>query len=94
VTKAEYDSYLSGADTAYLLFLRQVQRLEPFLTLEQIRSATAFQPPQSYRYLSKHMLSDLVDGHPSSHSLLTMFRSEPLTEEAPSPSSTWISVAR
>lgn len=73
VTKSEYDSYLAGADTAHLLFLHRVQRLEPLLTLEQIRSATAFQPPQSYRYLSQHMLHSLVKGHPASHSLLTMF---------------------
>lgn len=46
VSKAEYDTYLSGSETAYLLFLRQVQRLEPLLTLEQIRSAATFQPPE------------------------------------------------
>jgi predicted transcriptional regulator len=81
VTKAEYDTYLTGADTAYLLFLSRVQRLEPLLTLEQIRSATPFQPPQSYRYLSQHMLRSLVDGHPASHSLLTMLRPEPHPRE-------------
>lgn len=70
VTKTEYDTYLSGAQTAYLLFLHRVQRLEPLLTLEQIRSATAFQPPQSYRYLNQKMLNSIVNGHPESHSLL------------------------
>src|SRR5271163_4614793 len=80
VSKAEYDAYLFGAETAYLLFLRQVQRLEPLLTLEQIRSAATFQPPQSYRYLSQHMLHSLVGGHPAGQSLLTI--SEPdLTRE-------------
>ena len=74
VTRAEYDAYLVGAETAYLLFLREVQRLEPLLTLEQIRSATTFQPPQSYRYLSQHMLHNLVNGHPESDSLLTMLQ--------------------
>ena len=77
VSKAEYDTYLSGAETAYLLFLCQVQRLEPLLTLEQIRSAATFQPPQSYRYLSQHMLHSLLGDHPVRHSLLTMLRSEP-----------------
>jgi predicted transcriptional regulator len=77
VTRAEYDAYLTGAETAYLLFLRRVQRLEPLLTLEQIRSATTFQPPQSYRYLSQHMLHNLVNGHPESRSLLTMLQSNP-----------------
>lgn len=74
ITRAEYDAYLAGAKTAYLLFLRHVQRLEPLLTLEQIRSATTFQPPQSYRYLNQHALHDLVNGHPESDSLLTMLR--------------------
>lgn len=74
ITRADYDAYLSGAETAYLLFLRRVQRLEPLLTLEQIRSATTFQPPQSYRYLSQHMLHHLVNGHPASHSLLSMLQ--------------------
>ena len=74
ITKAEFDSYLSGAGTAYLLLLHRVQRLEPLLTLEQIRSATRFQPPQSYRYLSQHMLHNLVNGHPASSSLLTVLQ--------------------
>lgn len=61
ITRAEYDAYLTDTETAYLLFLRRVQRLEPLLTLERIRSATAFQPPQSYRYLSQSMLRNLVN---------------------------------
>jgi hypothetical protein len=65
---------LSGAETAHLLFLHRVQRLEPLLTLEQIRSAATFQPPQSYRYLNQHMLHNLVNGHPESHSLLTLLQ--------------------
>jgi predicted transcriptional regulator len=89
VSKAEYDTYLSGAETAYLLFLRQVQRLEPLLTLEQIRSAATFQPPQSYRYLSQHMLQSLVGDHPASQSLLTMLQSEPHPEELVSASPKW-----
>ena len=74
ITKVEYDAYLFGTETAHLLLLNRVQRLEPLLTLEQIRSATTFQPPQSYRYLNQHMLHNLVNGHPASHSLLTMLQ--------------------
>jgi hypothetical protein len=33
-----------------------------------------FQPPQSYRYLSQHMLLNLVNGHPASSSLLTVLQ--------------------
>jgi hypothetical protein len=74
ITRVEYDAYLDGAEAAHLLFLRRVQRLEPLLTLEQIRSATTFQPPQSYRYLNEHTLHSLVNGHPASHSLITMLQ--------------------
>jgi predicted transcriptional regulator len=81
VTKAEYEAYLAGAETAYLLFLRRVQRLEPLLTLEQIRSATTFQPPQSYRYLNQDMLHNLVSSHPESRSLLTML--QPASNQVP-----------
>lgn len=78
VTRDEFDTYLSGTETAYLLVLRNVQRLEPLLTLEQIRAATAFQPPQSYRYLSQHMLLNLADGHPAQSSLMTRFHGSTL----------------
>lgn len=70
ITRAEFDIYLSGAETAYILMLHDVQRLEPLLTLEQIRAVAAFQPPQSYRYLNRHMLHNLISDHPASNSLL------------------------
>ncbi len=74
ITRTEFDAYLCGAETAYILMLRNVQRLEPLLTLEQIRAATTFQPPQSYRYLNQHTLHNLVHHHPASDSLLTMLK--------------------
>ena len=74
ITRAEFDVYLCGAETAYVLMLENVQQLEPLLTLEQIRAITKFQPPQSYRYLNQHTLRNLVDHHPASDSLLTMLQ--------------------
>ena len=74
ITRTEFDAYLSGAETAYVLMLQNVQRLEPLLTLEQIRAATTFQPPQSYRYLNQHTLHNLVHHHPAGDSLLTMLQ--------------------
>ena len=70
ITRAEFEIYLSGAETAYILMLHDVQRLEPLLTLEQIRAVAAFQPPQSYRYLNQHTLHNLISDHPASNSLL------------------------
>jgi predicted transcriptional regulator len=74
ITRPEFDDYLSGAETAYILLLTRIQRLEPFLTLEQIRAETAFQPPQSYRYVNQNMLHTLVNSHPKSDDLCTMLQ--------------------
>jgi predicted transcriptional regulator len=74
ISRAEFDGYLENAATGYILLLEQVQRLVPLLTLEEMRAATAFQPPQSYRYVNQKMLRNLVSGHPERDSLLTMLR--------------------
>jgi predicted transcriptional regulator len=74
ITRKDFDSYLDGVATAYALLLERVQRLVPLLTLEEMRAATSFQPPQSYRYVTKSMLNNLVSGHPEGDSLLTMLR--------------------
>jgi predicted transcriptional regulator len=74
ITRAEYDAYLDGTFTAHLLLLHRMQRFEPLLTLEQMRATTAFQPPQSYRYLNRRMLLSLIDGHPASDSVLSMIQ--------------------
>lgn len=75
ISREEFDSYLDGAVVAYALLLKRVQRLVPFLTLEEMRAAAAFQPPQSYRYVNQEMLDSLVSGHPESASLLSMLQS-------------------
>jgi predicted transcriptional regulator len=75
ISREDFDSYLDGAATAYALLLEQVQRLVPLLTLEEMRAVTAFQPPQSYRYVTQKMLNSLVGGHPESASLLSMLQS-------------------
>ena len=75
ISREDFDSYLDGAAAAYALLLERVQRLVPFLTLEEMRTATSFQPPQSYRYVTQKMLDSLVSGHPESVSLLSMLQS-------------------
>lgn len=42
-TREEYESYFEGADTAYAIRLRDVQRIDPV--------SLPFHGPQSYRYL-------------------------------------------
>jgi predicted transcriptional regulator len=74
ISRQEFDNYLDGANSAYILGIAEVQHLVPLLTLEQIREATNFQPPQGYRYVNHNMLNTLVDGHPQSSSLLAMLQ--------------------
>jgi predicted transcriptional regulator len=75
IAREDFDTYLDGAATAYALLLERVQRLVPLLTLEEMRAAASFQPPQSYRYVTQNILNSLVGRHPEGDSLLTMLRS-------------------
>lgn len=56
VTRQEFDQYLDGASTAYLLLLSGARRLVTPLTLDDMREAGHFQPPQSYRYVDRRTL--------------------------------------
>jgi predicted transcriptional regulator len=53
ITREEFDAYLLGVSTAVLLLLRNPQRLNEPISLEELRSDVGrFQPPQSYRYIA------------------------------------------
>jgi predicted transcriptional regulator len=68
----DYDDYLNGVDTAYVLLLSQAHRLTAPLSLDEMRRTAAFRPPRSYRYMSQPALRTLVNGHPSGASLLAL----------------------
>jgi predicted transcriptional regulator len=72
LNRAEFDSYLEGAATACILLLADARRLTTPLTLEQLRTTEAFQPPQSYLYLTRSRLHKLVNGHPGGGPLLDL----------------------
>ena len=74
ISRAEFDNYLSGTNTAYVLVLVDVQRLEVPLTLEDMRATVDFHPPRSYRYVNREALSQLVNGHPGGNSSLPALR--------------------
>jgi len=74
VTRREFDEYLDGAATAYVLMLTSAQRLSSPLTLDDMRESAAFQPPRSYRYLNHSTLRKLVNGHPGGDSLLSLLK--------------------
>lgn len=62
IDRLAFDAYMAGASIACLLVLEAVARVEP-VTLETMRSSSAFQPPQSYRFVSPadpSVLRDLV----------------------------------
>jgi len=71
VTQDEFEQYLSGIPTAYLLLLSGASRLISPLTLDDMRESADFQPPCSYRYVDHSTLRTLVNGHPAGTSLLS-----------------------
>jgi len=75
VTRQEFDKYLTGVTTSYILMLADVQRLERPLTLSQMRAISGFHPPRSYRYIDRASLTLLVDGHPNKDALLSLLPS-------------------
>lgn len=72
VTHEEFNLYLSGRSTAYLLLLSGACRLPTPLTLDDMRESADFQPPRSYRYLNHATLRALVNGHPARAPLLSL----------------------
>jgi predicted transcriptional regulator len=75
VSQEEFDQYLSGTSTAYLLLLSGASRLSIPLTLDDMRESADFQPPRSYRYVNHNTLRALVNGHPAGPPLLSLLRS-------------------
>lgn len=51
IDRVAFDAYMAGAASACLLVLEGASRIEP-VTLDALRSAAPFRPPQSYRYVS------------------------------------------
>jgi predicted transcriptional regulator len=61
ITRNEFDAYLSGALTAYLLHLTQVRHLDEPLPLQELREDGPFHPPQSFRYVAASDPSSLKE---------------------------------
>lgn len=72
VSREEFDEYLSGVSTAYLLLLSGACRLSTPLTLDHMRESADFRPPRSYRYVNHSGLRALVNGHPAGTRLLSL----------------------
>ncbi|TYB92191.1 hypothetical protein FXF53_28830 [Micromonospora sp. WP24] len=53
LSRAEYDIYVDGVSSVYLLHLTGVNTLNEPLPLRDLREEGPFQPPQSFRYLAE-----------------------------------------
>jgi predicted transcriptional regulator len=79
VSREEFDAYLQGAATAYILLLAESQRLSTPLTLRHLRATADFQPPRSFQYLTRDKLHELVDDHPGGGPLLDLLPADRAT---------------
>lgn len=82
VSREEFDSYLDGAPTAYILILAEAKRLSMPLSLHDLRASADFQPPRSFQYLTRDKLHELVDGHPGGGPLLDLIPADKATEDS------------
>ncbi|MET9581023.1 MULTISPECIES: hypothetical protein [Streptomyces] len=73
ISKAEYITYMEGAAHASALLLDRPRTLSSPVPLDHLRATSAFHPPQSYRYLSRQELQQLVNGHEAADELLSRF---------------------
>lgn len=70
LTYEEFETYLTNATHASALELTAVRPLPEPVSLERLRAALAFRPPQSYRYLTQDTVQTLVSGYPAAGQLL------------------------
>lgn len=65
ITRREYDAYMSGATQASGLTLEDPVSFDEPVTLSALRSAGAFHPPQSYRYMKGEELRQVAVAGPA-----------------------------
>ena len=60
ISKAEFDSYYTGAQFGYGIFINKTYRYDHPVSLDKLRSHVAnFSPPQSFRYLPAYQATNL-----------------------------------
>ncbi|MFJ4847308.1 MULTISPECIES: ASCH domain-containing protein [unclassified Streptomyces] len=82
LSRAEFDDYTDGARYASAVVLRDVEPLSQHVPLSHMRSAGDFHPPQSYRYMSRQSLRQLVSEHPMAPTLLRRIAAMPQASTA------------
>lgn len=73
VTRIEYDRYFRDSQTAVAIYLGAVQSLVDQVTLSHLRSEGPFHPPQTWQFLDRARLQQLVGRHPAALSLSSLF---------------------
>jgi predicted transcriptional regulator len=72
ISRREYDAYMSGATQASGLTLEDPVSFDEPVTLNALRTAGTFHPPQSYRYLKSDDLRQVSEAGPAVGSALRL----------------------
>lgn len=73
MTRAAFDDYFEGADSAVALHLEAVTALVGEITLEELRAhERGFHPPQTWHFFDRQRLVQLLGKHPSSSALTSL----------------------
>lgn len=84
LSRADFDSYLAGATTAFAITLSDPKRLSEPLSLRELREKLSFHPPQSFRYMTKKMIDQLAQTDHPDHALLGDLLANGLQQPLPS----------
>jgi predicted transcriptional regulator len=83
INRDEYDAYMHGASQASALVLKSPQPLGLAVPLAHLRVGGPFHPPQSYRYVTRSFLVELLCGHEAEAQLLSQLKTAQLPESLP-----------
>lgn len=72
VSRQEFDDYFSHAETAVAIHIREVRPLTHPVTLEHLRAAQDFHPPQTWQFFDLNRVTDLFGTH-AAHPEVTSF---------------------
>jgi predicted transcriptional regulator len=73
LVKDEFTAYFTGSATAVGIELRDAHELRCKPTLADLRAASGFHPPQTWRFLDKEQIAAMLDGHDALTELLPLF---------------------
>ncbi|WP_078901591.1 ASCH domain-containing protein [Actinacidiphila yeochonensis] len=80
INRDEYDAYMQGASQASALVLDSPQNLDHSVPLTHLRAGGTFHPPQSYRYITRTFLLEVLRGHKAEDQLLAQLDTPQTTE--------------